>query len=227
MTGSSKPTQVAHVLGKNNWTVQNDSSECSDDGQCVGMEERCDRKMDCRDESDETGCKLSWLKRNYNREVPPSSPLSPIFNVSISMVLLKVYDINIEKGAIDLQFEITLEWIDSRITYYNLKNDIYLNSLKNQEIRSIWLPLVIYANTNQKETTRLGENWEWSTSVTVIRKGGFTRNGLEELDETEIFKGEENVLRMVQVYAHQFQCSYDLSNYPFDTQVTQYMVSTP
>ena len=28
---------------------------------------------------------------------------------------------------------------------------------------------VIYDNTDQKDTTRLGEVWEWSTKVTVTR----------------------------------------------------------
>ena len=122
------------------------------------MENRCDRKDDCRDNSDEKGCKLLWLDKDYNKEVPPSSLLSPCLHVNVSISLLKVFDINEERGAIDLQFEITLDWIDKRITYNNLKNDTYLNSLKGEEMQKIWLPLVIYDNTNQKETSRLGEN---------------------------------------------------------------------
>ena len=78
-------------------------------------------------------------------------------------------------NTIDLQFEITLEWMDQRITYNNLKKDIFLNALSDDEIRSIWLPIVIYANTDQKETTRLGWVNEWSTSVVVSRDGNFTR----------------------------------------------------
>ena len=42
-----------------------------DDGQCVTMEKRCDQVPDCRDESDERGCKLVVLKEGYNRRVPP------------------------------------------------------------------------------------------------------------------------------------------------------------
>ena len=86
----------------------------------------------------------------------------------------------------------------------------------------LWLPLVIYTNTDQKETTRLGEygNGEWSTSVTVKREGEFTRSSVEEVDETEVFKGEENSLIMQQIYTHEFQCVYQLMKYPFDTQVS-------
>ena len=85
----------------------------------------------------------------------------------------------------------------------------------------LWLPLIVYVNTDQKKTTRLGEygNGEWSTGVSVIKEGNFTRSEIEEVDEAEIFKGEENTLMMTQTYSHKFQCKYKLIKYPFDTQV--------
>jgi hypothetical protein len=61
--------------------------------------------------------------------------------------------------------------------------------------------------------------WEWDTPISVIREGSFTRSGLEVVDETEIFNGGENTLSMQQVYTWQFQCKYNLQDYPFDTQV--------
>ena len=86
----------------------------------------------------------------------------------------------------------------------------------------MWLPEVVYENTDQKETTRLGEygKGEWKTKVIVRKevKNG-TMSGLESVDETEIFSGSENSLVMNQTYTHTFQCNYKLSYYPFDTQV--------
>ena len=105
------------------------------------------------------------------------------------------------------------------MTYQNLKNQTELNSLTDGDIPKLWLPLILYDNTDQKEVTRLGENWEWMTLVTVTREGNFTRNGIEEVDEIEIFKGEENRLTMNQAYTFEFQCKYKLERYPFDTQV--------
>ena len=55
--------------------------------------------------------------------------------------------------------------------------------------------------------------------VTVTREGNFTRNGVDEVDEAEIFEGADNILIMTQTYTHQFQCKYQLQQYPFDTQV--------
>ena len=105
--------------------------------------------------------------------------------------------------------------------YLNLKSEASLNLLTEEELRRLWLPLVIYQNTDQKESTRLGVAWEWTTRVMVNREGGFQRNGLEEIDEAELFEGEDNNLTMVQTYTHEFQCQYQLHSYPFDTQVSK------
>ena len=87
----------------------------------------------------------------------------------------------------------------------------------------LWLPLVIYWNTDQAETTRLGVEWEWTTDVLVEREGEAKRNSMEHIDEAEIFEGSENSLSMEQMYTHAFQCVFKLSKYPFDTQVSVYI----
>ena len=96
-----------------------------------------------------------------------------------------------------------------------------LNALTQNDIETLWLPNVIYENTDQKETTRLGEfgNGEWKTKVVVKREGNSSAGGPHMVDETEIFSGSENTLIMSQTYTHRLQCSYELSHYPFDTQV--------
>ena len=55
--------------------------------------------------------------------------------------------------------------------------------------------------------------------MTISREGNFTRSGRDDLDEIQIFKGDENTLTMRQTYTHKFQCVYILNRYPFDTQV--------
>ena len=209
-------------------TACNEGQFTCDDGQCVKMDQRCNQLPNCGDESDETGCEILVLKHGYKKRVPPikserksDDNVVPVA-VSISLRLLKVVAIEEEDHAIELQFQITLEWKENRATYHNLKSKSRLNALSMEDINRLWLPLVIYTNTDQQETTRLGENWEWSTNVLVKREEGqFERSGSGVLDEIEIFKGSENSLSMVQSYTHKFQCVYQLENYPFDTQVRE------
>ena len=46
-----------------------------------------------------------------------------------------------------------------------------LNALTQEDIQRLWLPKVIYENTDQKKGTRLGDKWEWETSVVVEKNG--------------------------------------------------------
>ena len=142
-------------------------------------------------------------------------------NVSISLDILKLVDIKEKDYSIEIQFSITLKWKENRATYHNLKEEKTLNALTQDNISRLWLPKVIFENTDQKDTTRLGEygKGEWETGVVVAREGDFKRSKLDNVDEIELFKGVENNLIMSQTYTREFQCSYDFSMYPFDTQV--------
>ena len=196
-----------------------------DNGECVKMEERCNQIPDCVDTSDELNCRILKLKSGYNKRVPPVGTtgkqvktLKPV-EVNVSLTLYKIVAVKEDMHSIQLQFQISLRWRDNRATYYNLKPDSYLNALSLEEINSLWLPLVVYVNTDQQLTTRLGWVNEWKTNVNVLREGNFTRNWQGDLDETYLFKGSKNSLVMTQSYTHDFQCVYQLERYPFDTQV--------
>ena len=177
----------------------------------------------CRDESDEKGCQVIILKDGYNKKIPPTrktknESVIPA-KVGISITLMKVVEIEEVDHSIHLQFQISLEWKENRVTYQNLKAKTSLNTLTESDIYKLWLPLVVYDNTDQKESTRLGESWEWKTLISVVKEGVFTRAGLDQVDEAEIFEGAANRMRMTQTYTLEFQCNYKLQRYPFDSQV--------
>ena len=242
----SNATKMSYVLGKHQWNVTNDVFKCYEgkpytvylklsgcskgdftcnDGQCVTMEQRCNQVPDCRDESDEENCRILMLKMNYNMKVPPIVPTwGGDFNktqVEISIMLLKIVSMNEVQNTINFQFGISLQWKENRATYYNLKDETSLNALTDAEISTLWLPYVVYANTDMKEAVELkfgGNNWR--TILTIIREGNFTSSNVEVLDEIEIFAGAENRLTLSQTYTKSFQCIYNLKSYPFDTQAS-------
>ena len=207
-----------------------------DDGQCIKMKRRCDQvtgeEPDCRDKSDEKGCQLLVFKdeEGYNPKIPPfESRRGDVIPapVNISIILMKVVEIEEVDHSIHLQFQISLSWKENRVEYQNLKEQTSLNALTDDDMKAIWLPLIVFDNTDQKEVTRLGMDWEWATRLTVAREGDFIRSGLEDVDEVEIFKGAENSSTMNQTYTWEFQCKYQLQRYPFDTQVKDYSSIPP
>ena len=181
VTGTSIGSHTSLFLGKNTWTIFGDRGcnkksnsyeidlkmtgckekdfTCSD-GQCIRMTKRCDQVPNCRDHSDEEDCNILVLEKGYNKRVPPvgknkDDELTPV-PVKVSLTLLKIVNIKEEDYSIELQIQITLKWKEIRATYKNLKPQTYLNALSEDEIKYLWLPLVVYTNTDQQETTRLG-----------------------------------------------------------------------
>ena len=123
------------ILGKHSWSISGDSEEwhsgkpyttklkltgCSegeftcDDGQCIKMVERCNQVPDCRDKSDEKGCQLILFEGDYNKNIPPIGQTvngsSVPAQVSISITLMKVVEIEETDHSIHMQFEINLRW---------------------------------------------------------------------------------------------------------------------
>ena len=250
ITGASKTSGKSVTLGRHEWKITGDHhcnedlksdsytvelkmSGCKDgnftcnDGQCISMDQRCDQLPHCSDKSDEQGCDILVLENGHNMNIPPITSENggkvPV-SVNTSINIFKLVDINEEDYSIEIQFQITLVWKENRATYQNLKNKSSLNALTQMDIKELWLPKVIYENTDQKDTTRLGVDWEWETNVEVRREGNFTGTGLETVDEAYIFQGNESSLIMSQTYTHEFQCQYSFVWYPFDTQVKKIVV---
>jgi hypothetical protein len=242
--GSSEASLPSFGLGKHVWTLEKDSYACGkgepytmqlkltgctegeftcSDGQCIRMEERCDQIPDCGDRSDEEDCRLLMLEESYNKKVPPITTVSTTDRtiipvpVNISIVLMKIVSLQEVSHTIEFQFGIRLEWNENRALFHNLKPDNSLNAMSDSDIGQLWLPYVVYDNTDMKEAVQLQEGVV-DTTMTVTKQGNFTRSGLDVLDEIEIFQGGDNKVTMNQMYTKRFQCEYLLHRYPFDIQ---------
>ena len=185
------------------------------------MEERCDQIMHCRDKSDENECSLLVLEKGYNQEVAPFNynktrkEVDPV-KIDVSTSIRNIIDISEVNHIIELKFDILMEWYEYRVDYHNLKTVKALNTLSDEELRSLWIPYIIFQNTDNNEAVELEGV---RSRVFVIRESEFQRSGIEFADEIEIFSGASNKLSIGQTYSKRFHCTYLLHYFPFDTQV--------
>ena len=88
------------------------------------------------------------LKDGYNKNVVPV-PVFPgdtkrgLVNIGIYIDLLKLVYFDEPGYSIEIQFEIVLQWKETRTRYQNLKLNAFLNALTQKDIEKLWLPKVI------------------------------------------------------------------------------------
>ena len=222
--------------GKQNWLVKNylcnrgkdttlqlllsncdeDQFTCND-GTCIALQSRCDKKQDCRDLSDEKECQIVALdtERYLKDDSPP--PLTPgrKLEVTLSVDIKNILNLREVQNIISLKFLLESTWKDSRIKYYNLKEDEELNTLIYSERQKIWVPRILFFNTREDFTSI---NDEEAFAKVIRSKNGSLLN-LETSEDILAYKGSENDVKIQRVYEIDFLCNYDMTFYPFDIQV--------
>ena len=235
-----KSTLTNMALGTNLWTVYNDSKECNKndgeayttaitfsacnktqftcrDGNCVQMEQRCDGKIDCYDESDEMECNLIVFKSSYSKGIsPPPKKYSNINDVFIAVDIKKILKVDEIGEIMEIKFKLYLTWIDSRLTYRNLKKNPNLNVLQPDLQSSIWTPVILFSNTKYSDQTELDKK----SLIRVLPHKNFMykKSDMSENQNIYYFHGAENILELSRTYTVGFICTYDMALFPFDTQ---------
>ena len=141
-----------------------------DDGTCLSMDLRCDSKADCDDFSDERDCKMIEVDASYMKEkIPPKLGGEEGVPVTVNMELISILNIDVVGGKLHAQIQLSLAWKDPRVVFKNLKTDRNLNILSPKEQTVIWIPEVIFKNTE----TRLVSINDAKTFIAVDQEGGF------------------------------------------------------
>ena len=236
-TATSSAIFSTLLVGKHTWHVSNDDncqtgeaemsvklSTCVDgqftcgDGECINIDQRCDRAKHCKDWSDEIDCNLVMIPQGYLKEFVPSKlddngNIVKVYTV-ISVLIEDVINIFEKEGSIGFRFILSMEWKDSRLDYLNLRDERQRNLLSESERSSVWTPSLIFYNTLNKEKTLLDDD----SNLFVKKNGGFAYAGTNVVDEGKLFKGSENYLLYERSYMKTFVCEFNMEMYPFDTQ---------
>ena len=106
--------------------------------------------------------------------------------------------------------------LDGRLTMVDLNKEDSLNTLTLESRQDIWIPQLIFYNTEVKAETlnddKAFATVHWDNSSFWLRNNSFLHNAY-------LYKGSENPIILNRVYSDRFICEYDVSFFPFDTQV--------
>ena len=241
-TATTPAAYESLALGTHEWTVYNDSRQCSTDavytvslslsvcnrgqygcydGSCVSMASRCDGINHCHDKSDEKHCSLLSLDDSYDKNInPPPLDNKGKTSVTVDIDLIAILQIDEIKSKFYVKYILKTRWFDKRLEFNNLKLQPEMNILSPDSRGKIWVPNLIFDNTDSNEVAI----YDKKVFIKVIPGKNFSYKiaGDDVRDNTFIFDGAENVLESERTYNTQFICSYKIHWYPFDTQ-TCYM----
>ena len=94
------------------------------------------------------------VPETYKNEVPaPPMGDDILANIFLSVDITTVLHLDEVDSIMTLQYTLTLKWMDSRVTFRNLKYDTFLNTIDTQDASKIWYPKLLFYNTEDKEDT--------------------------------------------------------------------------
>ena len=125
-----------------------------------------------------------------------------------------VQDIQEVAQYLELKFKISLQWMDARIMFYNIKVDEKMNTLTLDEQLALWTPTLVFWNTKQQLRTLNDQN----TFAQIERQGNGSFIESEVNEDIEVYNGNENTIGVSRVYSIKFYCEYNMAWYPFDLQ---------
>ena len=146
------------------------------------------------------------------------APLSGSSQVKVELSVRLQAILNLDEiGQIMfVKYVLLAKWKDTGLKFHNLKRDANQNVLSEIEWSRIWVPRIIFDNTEATEESVMDKK----SIIRVLANENFTHTTTDfhHHQNIYIFNGKETKLEMSRVYNTEFLCEFTMAWYPFDTQ---------
>ena len=143
--------------------------------------------------------------------------------IYVSIHIESIENIDQVKMSFSAKFNLLVEWFDARLTWNNLNDDKFLNIPDEDVINQLWVPVIIFDNTDDKYETPLDKK----ARIVVDKKGKYTLSPVTEMEEVAYYAGSENSIQYSRDFYQKFKCQFELRNYPFDKQICSFILKKP
>ena len=90
-----------------------------------------------------------------------------------SVDLMVIQDIQEVAQYLEIKLKVSLQWLDARITYYNIKPDKNMNALSLDEQLALWTPTIVFWNTKNQLRTLNDKNTFESVTIWINNTKNF------------------------------------------------------
>ena len=116
-------------------------------GICIPLEERCNIKLNCEDQSDEKDCAGIDIGAEYLKDKIPISVKTEPTIIYVNVSILAFPSISTKDAKFSVDFDLNLRWYDLRINMQNLDENSFKNSLTKEELDALWMPKLSFKNS--------------------------------------------------------------------------------
>lgn len=117
-----------------------DSQFMCDSGHCIPRDQRCNLLHECADGSDEHHCSKVEVEGEYLKQLSPVGPGGGALHLLAALKLTRVANVDEINMAVNLDFELSLKWVENRAKLRHLSPTAEPTSISREDAAKLWQP---------------------------------------------------------------------------------------